>query len=84
MGMFDIKRCKKQKMFLCMVCHLLKKLGLTHKATPINITTMHMHILNNQQLSWQPPYFNKSMATINMQIKIYTLPLLLTSVQFYN
>ena len=44
---------------------------------------MHMHILHNQQLQWQPNNLKKkTMATIDMQIKIYTLPLLLTSVQF--
>ena len=84
MGMFENNRCKKQKMFLCIVCHLLKELGLTHHATPINLTARHMHISSNQQLQWQPPNFNKTMATINMQIKIYTLPLLLISVQFHS
>ena len=66
-----------------MVYHLLKESGLTHQATPINLTAIHMHILSNQQLQWQPPHFNKTMTTINMQIKIYTLPLLLTGVQFH-
>ena len=28
-----------------------------------------MHILNNQQLQWEPPNLNKTMATINMEIK---------------
>ena len=65
-------------MFLCTVCHLLKELVLIHWAKPINVTAMHMHILNNQQLQWQPPNYNKTMATINMQIKIYTFPLPLT------
>ena len=74
MGMFEINRYKKQKMFLCTVCHLLKDPGLTHQATPINLTATHMHILSNQELQWQPPHINKTIATINMQIKIYTLP----------
>ena len=68
-------------MFLCMVCYLLKEPVLTHWATPINLAAMH--ILNNQQLQWQPPNVNNTMATINMQIKIYTLSLLL-SVQFHS
>ena len=67
-----------------MVCHLLKELGLTHWATPINLTATHMHILSNKKLQWQPPNFNKTMAIINMQINIYTLPLLLTSAQFHS
>ena len=82
--MFETNRCTKQKMFLCMVCHLLKELVLTHWATPINLTATHMHILNNQQLHWQPPSFNKTMATINMQMKINTLPLPLRCAQFHS
>ena len=79
---FEINKCIKQKMFPCTVCHLLKELVLTHWVTPINLTARHMHILHNQQLQWQPPNFNKTMATINMQIKIYTLPLLLQMSNF--
>ena len=80
--MFETNRCIKQKIFLCIVCHLLKEPVLTHWATSINLTAMHMHIYNNQQLQWQQPNLN-NMATINMQIRIYTLPLLLTNVQYH-
>ena len=55
--MFEIERCKKEKMFLCTVCHLCKEPGLTHQATAINLTAMHMHMLSNHQLQWQPPNF---------------------------
>ena len=48
---------------------MLKELVLTHWAIPITLAAMHMHLLNNQQLQWQPPNFNRTMATINMQIK---------------
>ena len=33
MEMFEINRVEKQKMVLCMACHLLKELGLTHQTT---------------------------------------------------
>ena len=36
-----------RKCVLCMVCHLMKELILTHQATPINLTAAYMYILNN-------------------------------------
>ena len=50
MVMFDIKRFNKtENVSMCGVPSG-KRTGLTHWVTPINITTTHMHILNNKQL----------------------------------
>ena len=40
-----------------------------------------MHILNNQQLQQQPHNFNKIMATIKMQTKMYSLSLMIAGAQ---
>ena len=63
-----------RKCFLWVVCHLLKELVLTHQATPIKLMAVYMHILNKELLQQQPHTLNKTVATIIMQTKIYTLP----------